>query len=496
METKMGPVSSSHIADPESKRALEIGLADIEVLPDRLRSLRPEIVGDLAESMRVQGLLQPVVLRPAATGYFLVAGRHRFEAARQLKWEAIPARILEIDKFDDALLGEIDENLIRGDLSPAERAAHQARRKQVYERLHPETKHGANQHSRSRKVCDSKNGAADRYTRDAAKKIGRSERSVQQEVKRGQEIVNIERLARTSLDQGEELDALAKLPQPNRDELIARAIAGEKVSAKIEAKKETRARRELELGAIQCALPAEKFGVILADPEWRFEPWSRVTGMDRAADNSYPTSCTEVITARDVPSIAANDCVLFLWATAPMLPHALAVMAAWGFEYKTQVIWRKPKPITGFWFRSVHEILLVGTRGKIPAPAMGTQPLSVIDAPSPGPHSAKPECFLEMTEQLFPTLPKIELNRRGPARPGWAAWGNESVAQSPNKQGKDDEAQRSPRRRQIYRAWPRLDQAGNVTGFDVKAVRRPPSKRVPSKRSGKPSLSAASDEDP
>lgn len=192
-------------------------------------------------------------------------------------------------------------------------------------------------------------------------------------------------------------------------------------------KKERRATHEQVLGAMQVSLPSQKFGVILADPEWRFEPWSRETGMDRAAENHYPTSCTEVIASRDVPSIAARDCVLFLWATQPMLPQALLVMAAWGFDYKTHLIWKKPHPITGYWFRSVHELLLVGTRGAPPAPAMGTQPVSVIEAKAENQkHSKKPDLFLEMIEGYFPTMPKIELNRRGPPRPGWSAWGNEA----------------------------------------------------------------------
>ena len=71
-----------------------------------------------------------------------------------------------------------------------------------------------------------------------------------------------------------------------------------------------------------------------------------------------------------------------------------------------------------------HELLLLGTRGKIPCPALGTQWESLITAPR-GAHSEKPECVLEMIEAYFPNLPKIELNRRGPARPGWDAWGNE-----------------------------------------------------------------------
>ena len=86
---------------------------------------------------------------------------------------------------------------------------------------------------------------------------------------------------------------------------------------------------------------------------------------------------------------------------------------------------KKPSAGRGFWNRSVHEILLIGTRGEIPCPAPGTQWNSIIEAPRPGEHSAKPECFLEMIEQYFPSLPKIELNRRGPPRSSWDAWGNQ-----------------------------------------------------------------------
>lgn len=195
------------------------------------------------------------------------------------------------------------------------------------------------------------------------------------------------------------------------------------------AKKERRREREITLAGKIKALPNKKFGVIWADPEWKFKPFGEETGMDRAPDNHYPTSETDDICARDVPSIAANDCVLFLWATAPMLLDALRVVEAWGFEYKTHMIWAKERSGaargTGYWFSGEHELLLVGTRGNVVAPAMGEQWRSVITA-RVGEHSEKPEVFLEMVEDYFPNVPKIELNRRGPARPGWDAWGLEA----------------------------------------------------------------------
>jgi N6-adenosine-specific RNA methylase IME4 len=202
-------------------------------------------------------------------------------------------------------------------------------------------------------------------------------------------------------------------------------------------KRSARETREADLGAKQAALPDRRYGVILADPEWRFEPWSRETGLDRAADNHYPTSVTEVIAARPVATIAATDSVCLLWATAPMLPHALAVLAAWGFDYRTHIIWRKAEPAspgssrtgrpvlgTGYWFRNAHEILLVGVRGNPPCPAMGDQWPSIVDAP-PLKHSQKPDWQYELLETYFPNLPKIELNARR-ARKGWDAWGLEA----------------------------------------------------------------------
>jgi N6-adenosine-specific RNA methylase IME4 len=217
----------------------------------------------------------------------------------------------------------------------------------------------------------------------------------------------------------------AKLPLGQQRQIAAQASEGNGNAARAIAKKARREAREAELGAKLTALPAKRYGVILADPEWRFEPYSRSTGMDRSPDNHYPTSPTEAIVARDIASIAADDCVLFLWATVPMLPDGLAVMGTWGFAYRSHFVWAKDRAGTGYWSRNKHELLLIGARGDIPAPAPGTQFDSLIEAPVGG-HSAKPEKFLELIEAYFPSLPKIELNRRGPARPGWDAWGNEA----------------------------------------------------------------------
>lgn len=224
-----------------------------------------------------------------------------------------------------------------------------------------------------------------------------------------------------------------------RDRILSGVATVIDVVSKSAEKKERRAERESVLAEKQNALPEKRFGVILADPEWKHVPWSD-QGMLKAADNHYPTTPTDDICARPVAEIAADDCVLFLWGTVPMLPDALRVMAAWGFTYRSHVMWRKVYPGKqqgmGYWFRINHELLLVGTRGKIPCPAPGDNWGSVIDAPTRG-HSVKPEWQYELIEAYFPNLPKIELNARR-RRDGWDSWGLEAPTDADGKEVEHD----------------------------------------------------------
>jgi N6-adenosine-specific RNA methylase IME4 len=97
-------------------------------------------------------------------------------------------------------------------------------------------------------------------------------------------------------------------------------------------------------------------------------------------------------------------------------------MDAWASN--THFVWAKDRTGTGYWARNRHELLLVGVKGEVPAPAPGEQYDSIIPL-AIGPHSAKPNGFAEMIEDLFPKTPAIELFARGP-RVGWDTWGNEA----------------------------------------------------------------------
>jgi N6-adenosine-specific RNA methylase IME4 len=119
----------------------------------------------------------------------------------------------------------------------------------------------------------------------------------------------------------------------------------------------------------------------------------------------------------------AEDSVLFLWATAPMMPHALITMWAWGYRYKTQLVWVKDRIGTGYWARNAHELLLVGTCGKVKAPAPRDRPSSTIFDENRI-HSKKPAIVHPMIQRMIPRGPYLELFGRRKVQ-GWTVWGDE-----------------------------------------------------------------------
>jgi N6-adenosine-specific RNA methylase IME4 len=171
-------------------------------------------------------------------------------------------------------------------------------------------------------------------------------------------------------------------------------------------------------------LPPGKFRLIYADPPWRYE---HIETENRAIENQYPTMMLDDICAFRVP--AADDCVLFLWATSPKLAEAIKVIEAWAFDYRTCAVWDKEKIGMGYYFRQQHELLLVAARGSLPVPEPSNRVSSVIRS-TRGLHSQKPTKVIELLESMYPNFSKsdrIELFTREP-RAGWTSWGNEALA--------------------------------------------------------------------
>lgn len=164
----------------------------------------------------------------------------------------------------------------------------------------------------------------------------------------------------------------------------------------------------------------KRFGTVYADPPWRYG--NQAT---RAATGGhYGTLTVEEIAAMPVADLAADAAHLHLWTTNAFLFEAKTVIEAWGFEYKSILLWIKPTIGIGNYWRVSHEFLLLGVRGSCPFPKKGEHrsQLSWVQAPRLE-HSEKPHCFREMIENVSPE-PRIELFARNDF-PGWLCWGNE-----------------------------------------------------------------------
>jgi len=165
-------------------------------------------------------------------------------------------------------------------------------------------------------------------------------------------------------------------------------------------------------------LPDDEYDVIYADCPWRYD-FSKDTSDE--IEQKYPTMTQEELMELNVP--AAENAVLYLWATAPKLIEALDVMRAWGFTYKTHAVWDKEWIGMGFWFRGQHELLLVGTKGKFSPPEQEKRESSVFRYKRTE-HSKKPSEIRDYLARCFPDKKKIELFARE-ASEGWDSWGDE-----------------------------------------------------------------------
>jgi N6-adenosine-specific RNA methylase IME4 len=181
--------------------------------------------------------------------------------------------------------------------------------------------------------------------------------------------------------------------------------------------------------SINCS-KLRKYGVIYADPPWTFRNWS-ARGTGRNAISHYDCLDFHALASLPVAELAASDCALFVWATDPLLPRALDLIRAWGFEYKTVgFYWAKlnasPKHSAdfftglGYWTRANPEQCLLATRGNPSRRAKDVRRLVVEPRRE---HSRKPDCVRVRIEKLLEG-PYIELFARE-TKPRWDCWGDQ-----------------------------------------------------------------------
>lgn len=361
---------------------------------------------ELVADIREHGLREPIVVHEDR----ILDGRNRYRACSAAGVEPT----FTVYTGDDAVAYVISLNLRRRHLSESQRAMVAAKLATL--------KLGDNQHSEGLPI-----GRSSELLNVGERTVARA-REVQEHGT--PELVHAVEQGVVSVSAAADI---ATQPREEQREIVARGEreilrAAQQIRAR---KAEIRRAERIERLAATCnqnaPLPRDRrYAVLYADPPWHFEVYNEESGVERAAGNHYPTMSLNEICALPVLNLATADAVLFMWTTAPHLRESFEVLAAWGFEYKTNIVWVKDKIGLGYFVRNQHELLLMATRGDMPSPLPANRPSSVIGAPRRE-HSRKPDAAYALIERMFPELPKLELFARH-ARDGWDVWGNETVA--------------------------------------------------------------------
>ncbi len=174
-----------------------------------------------------------------------------------------------------------------------------------------------------------------------------------------------------------------------------------------------------------------RFRAILADPPWRFENRTGKMAPEHKRLSRYGTMTLAEICALPVPEVCESSAHLYLWVPNALLPEGLRVLEAWGFKYKTNLVWHKIRKDggpdgrgVGFYFRNTTELILFGVKGKnVRTLPPGRRQVNIIRAQKRE-HSRKPDETYDIIEACSPG-PYLELFSRG-SRQGWVGWGDQA----------------------------------------------------------------------
>jgi len=186
---------------------------------------------------------------------------------------------------------------------------------------------------------------------------------------------------------------------------------------------------------LECT-KGKQYTTILADPPWQFQNRTGKVAPEHKRLSRYSTLGLQEIKEIPVSLVAAEQSHLYLWVPNALLKEGLDVLNAWGFEYKTNIIWHKIRQDggpdgrgVGFYFRNTTEMILFGIRGKLRTLSPGRSQVNIIKTRKRE-HSRKPDELYELIEKCSPA-PYLELFARG-QRKGWDQWGNEVEDYSPS----------------------------------------------------------------
>ncbi|MFH1011845.1 MAG: MT-A70 family methyltransferase [bacterium] len=178
------------------------------------------------------------------------------------------------------------------------------------------------------------------------------------------------------------------------------------------------------------------YNTILADPPWRFTNRTGKVAPEHKRLNRYETLSFQEIEEIPVALVVAEKSHLYLWVPNALIPEGLRVMKAWGFKYKTNIIWHKVRKDggpdgrgVGFYFRNTTEVILFGTKGSMRTLRPGRSQVNIIKSRKQE-HSRKPDELYDIIEECSPG-PYLEMFARG-SRLKWDVWGNQAENYEPN----------------------------------------------------------------
>lgn len=448
-QTQVQPTKSVSVAQPVTEsvtlstpstitqrvaQTVTMGISEIKVSGKRREVKNLET---LCQSIETHGLLHPITVNSEGQ---LIAGLRRLEACRSLGFSSLSVTVVDCDDLNAELL-QIDENLIRNELSVLERAEHLARRKKIYEKIYPETKAGV----AGGKARQGNNDSIPSFAADTAEKVGCSERNVQMEDQIGRMPQAVRDALRNTPVAHSKTDLL-KLSRLKTEEEQMRYVAlfqsGEATSfaeAKALLLAEDVAQQKADIAAGTLKLPEGVFEIISMDVPWSYDDMDVSKGKGWGENYlPYPTMSLEQIANLEIP--AADDCILFFWTTHRYLRESFNLLEGWGFRDVSIITWVKGKdehsitPSLGVWLRTQSEYCIMAVKGN---------PKKLIKLAGQGTvlygrrreHSRKPDEFYEMVESLccYSTGRKLDYFSREP-REGWESFGNDNKKFADEKQ--------------------------------------------------------------
>jgi len=388
---------------------MNIKIREIEI-GSRKRKLNEDKVKELAESLNLLGQLEPITI---TKDNVLIAGWHRLEAAKLLGWDEIKAELFDGNEIE-CELAEIDENLMRNDLTILEQGEHLARRQELIGR-------NVGRYAKS-------NGSTVlplKTTAEIAKDIGLSETSAQRRMQAARNIVPEvkEAIRNTEIaNSTTQLLQLARLSPAEQIEVARNITDGvSSIADAVRQVKKAQVIANLENVEAQEAKKIEGvYDVIVIDPPWPMKKIERDVAPNQV-EFDYPTMSEEELFNLEIP--CADNCHVWLWTTQKYLPLALDLLEAWDLKYVCTFVWHKPGGFQPFGLPQYNcEFALYARRGS-PEFIDFKNFMVCFEAPR-GAHSEKPQEFYDMVNRVTAGRRLDMFNRR--AIPGFDTWGKEA----------------------------------------------------------------------